>query len=159
VFDHLLALVRRGQGGRIGDGRQFMSWVHEEDFIRAVRWLIAHDDIDGAVNIASPHPMPNGEFMCALRDAWGTRAGLSTPRWLLEIGAVFLRTESELVLKSRRVVPRRLLEHGFVFTHPQWPEAARDLCRAWLIQQGRAARTPLRARAPQPSTAQGATSR
>jgi uncharacterized protein (TIGR01777 family) len=159
VFDRLLALVRRGQGGRIGDGRQFMSWVHEEDFIRAVRWLIEHDEIEGVVNIASPHPMPNAEFMRALRDAWGIRVGIPTERWMLEIGAVFLRTESELVLKSRRVVPRRLLEHGFVFTHPQWPEAARDLCRAWLIQRGRAARTPSRAQGPQPSTPHRATSR
>jgi NAD dependent epimerase/dehydratase family enzyme len=121
--------------------------------------LIEHDDIEGVVNIASPHPMPNAEFMRALRDAWGIRVGIPTERWMLEIGAVFLRTESELVLKSRRVVPRRLLEHGFVFTHPQWPEAARDLCRAWLIQRGRAARTPSRAQGQQPSTPHRATSR
>jgi uncharacterized protein (TIGR01777 family) len=156
VFDSLLALVRRGQGGRIGDGRQFMSWVHENDFIRVVRWLIEHSEIDGVVNIASPYPLPNEEFMRALRDAWGIRAGLSTARWMLEIGALFLRTESELVLKSRRVVPRRLLEHGFAFSYPHWPEAARDLCRAWLIQRGRAARTPSRAQGPQPSTPRGA---
>jgi uncharacterized protein (TIGR01777 family) len=159
VFDRLLALVRRGQGGRIGNGRQFMSWVHEHDFIRAVRWLFEHDEIDGIVNIASPHPMPNAEFMRALRDAWGIRAGLPTPRWMLEIGALFLRTESELVLKSRRVVPRRLLEHGFVFNHAHWPEAARDLCRAWLIQRGPAARRPSPAPEAQPSTPQRATSR
>jgi|SoiMethySBSTD1v2_1073268.scaffolds.fasta_scaffold03572_16 uncharacterized protein len=158
VFDNLLALVRRGQGGRIGDGRQFMSWVHEADFIRAVRWLIEHDEIDGIVNIASPHPMPNAEFMRALRDAWGIRLGLPTTRWMLEIGALFLRTESELVLKSRRVVPRRLLEHGFVFSHPHWPEAARDLCRGWLIQRGRVARRLPRAREGQRSTAPRATS-
>ena len=158
VFDRLLALVRRGQGGQVGDGRQFMSWVHEEDFIRAVRWLIEHDEMDGVVNIASPHPIPNAEFMRALRDAWGIRIGLPTARWMLEIGALLLRTESELVLKSRRVVPRRLLESGFVFAHPHWPEAARDLCCAWLIQRGRAARTPSRAQSPQSSTTPRATS-
>src|SRR5688572_2320018 len=99
VFDALLALVRRGQGGRIGDGRQFMSWVHEADFIRAVHWLIAHDEIDGIVNLASPNPMPNDEFMRAMREAWGIRVALPTAQWMLEIGALFLRTESELVLK------------------------------------------------------------
>jgi uncharacterized protein len=159
VFDNLLALVRRGQGGRIGDGRQYMSWVHEEDFIRAVRWLIEHDEIDGVVNIASPNPMPNAEFMDALRRAWGIRVGLPTPRWMLEIGAVLLRTETELVLKSRRVVPRRLLEHGFTFVYPHWPDAARDLCRAWLTQRGGVVRTPPRAQASQQSMPERATFR
>ena len=136
VFDALLALVRRGQGGRIGDGRQFMSWVHELDFIRAMHWLIAHDEVEGIVNIASPKPMPNDEFMRVLRDAWGIRVGVPTMEWMLELGALFLRTESELVLKSRRVVPRRLLERGFVFAYPHWSDAARDLCREWLTRRG-----------------------
>ena len=159
VFDALLALVRRGQGGRVGDGRQFMSWVHEHDFVRAMRWLIAHDDVDGVVNIASPNPMPNDEFMRALREAWGIRLGLPTTRWMLEIGAMLLRTESELVLKSRRVVPRRLLERGFEFAYPHWPDAARELCRAWTTRRGGGEYTPTRAQRPQPSTPQGATSR
>ena len=159
VFDALLALVRRGQGGRIGDGRQYMSWVHERDFIRAVRWLIAHDEIDGVINIASPNPVPNAEFMRELRDAWGIRLGLPTARWMLEIGALCLRTESELVLKSRRVVPQRLLERGFVFAYPHWPDAARDLCRDWLTRRGGGAYTPTRAQRPQRPTPEGATSR
>jgi uncharacterized protein (TIGR01777 family) len=159
VFDALLALVRRGQGGRIGDGRQFMSWVHEKDFVRVLDWLIAHDEIDGIVNIASPNPMPNDEFMRVLRDAWGTRVGLLTAEWMLEIGALVLRTESELVLKSRRVIPRRLLEHGFVFAYPHWPDAARDLCRAWLTRRGGGAYTPMRAQRPPRPTPEGATSR
>lgn len=160
VFDALLALVRRGQGGAIGDGRQFMSWVHEKDFIGAVRWLIAHDEIDGIVNISSPNPMPNEEFMRVLRDAYGIRVGLPTARWMLEVGALFLRTESELVLKSRRVVPRRLREHGFEFAFPCWPEAARDLCRAWLsTRKGGGAYTPTQVTRGQPTTPEGATSR
>jgi uncharacterized protein (TIGR01777 family) len=160
VFDALLALVRRGQGGTIGDGRQFMSWVHEQDFIGAVRWLIAHDEIAGIVNIASPNPMANDEFMRVLRDAYGIRIGLPTARWMLEVGALFMRTESELVLKSRRVVPRRLLEHGFEFAFPSWPEAARDLCRAWVsTQRGGGAYTPTQARRGQPTTPERATSR
>ena len=160
VFDALLALVRRGQGGAIGDGRQFMSWVHEEDFIRAVYWLIAHHEIDGIVNISSPNPLPNDEFMRVLRDAYGIRVGLPTARWMLEVGALFLRAESELVLKSRRVVPRRLLEHGFEFAFRSWPEAARDLCRAWTsTRRGGGAYTPTEVRRRQTTTPEGATSR
>jgi uncharacterized protein (TIGR01777 family) len=131
IFDTLLGLVRRGLGGTSGDGRQYMSWVHHADFVRAVRWLIAHPEVDGAVNIASPNPLPNAEFMRALREAWGTRVGLPAARWMLEVGALLMRTETELVLKSRRVVPGRLLAAGFAFEHPEWQQAARDLCRAW----------------------------
>ena len=131
VFDVLLRLVRCGLGGQAGNGRQFVSWIHEADFIRAIRWLIAHDDVSGPVNLAAPSPLPNAEFMRALRKAWGFRLGLPSPAWLLEIGAVFLRTETELILKSRRVVPGRLLQHGFEFHFPSWPAAARDLCERW----------------------------
>jgi uncharacterized protein len=131
AFDVLLGLVRRGLGGKSGDGRQFVSWIHEEDFARSVAWLIEHDDLAGPVNLAAPNPLPNAEFMRALREAWGTRVGLPARRWMLEIGSVLLRTESELVLKSRRVVPARLTESGFEFLHPTWPEAARDLCQQW----------------------------
>ena len=159
VFDALLALVRRGQGGRIGDGRQFMSWVHEVDFIRAMQWLIAHDEIDGVVNIASPNPVPNDEFMRTLREAWGIRIGVPTPLWMLEIGALLLGTESELLLKSRRVVPRRLLDGGFVFVYPHWPEAARDLCRDWPIRRGGDAYRPRSAQRSQLSMPAGTTSR
>jgi uncharacterized protein (TIGR01777 family) len=129
VFDTLLGLARRGLGGSAGDGRQFMSWIHDEDFIAAVRWLIDCDDLEGAVNIASPNPLPNAEFMQLLREACGARLGLPAKEWMLEIGAIFMRTETELILKSRRVVPARLLEHGFRFKYPDWRDAARDLCR------------------------------
>ena len=131
VLDTLLGLVRRGLGGRAGDGRQFMSWVHYEDFIAAIRWLIDHDDLDGAINVASPHPVTNAEFMRLLREASGAPVGLPASKWMLEIGAVFMRTETELILKSRRVVPARLLESGFRFQFPLWRNAACDLCRQW----------------------------
>jgi hypothetical protein len=131
VFDVLLWLVRRGLGGASGDGKQYVSWIHDRDFIDAVNWLIHHDDLAGAVNLCSPSPMPNAEFMRELRRAWGTRIGLPAAKWMLEIGAVFLRTETELVLKSRRVVPTRLLQSGFKFAFPNWPDAAADLCRRW----------------------------
>jgi uncharacterized protein (TIGR01777 family) len=130
-FDTLLGLVRHGLGGTSGDGRQFVSWVHDHDFVRAVRWLIDHDDLAGPVNIASPNPLPNAEFMRDLRRAWGIGFGLPAMKWMIEVGALFLRTESELVLKSRRVVPTRLIESGFTFDFPTWPEAAADLCRRW----------------------------
>ena len=115
VFDVLVGLVRHGLGGRHGNGRQYMSWIHESDFIRALYWLIDHDELHGPVNLAAPHPLPNAEFMRALRQAWGARFGLPATTWMLEIGTFLMRSESELVLKSRRVVPGRLLESGFEF--------------------------------------------
>lgn len=131
IFDALLGLVRYGLGGRFGDGRQYVSWVHHEDFVRAVCWLIGHEDVEGVVNIASPNPLPNVDFMRSIRDAWGIRIGLPSAAWMLELGSWFLRTETELLLKSRRVVPGLLADHGFAFHHATWPAAARDLCLAW----------------------------
>ena len=131
IFDVLLGLVRRGLGGRSGDGKQFVSWIHHDDFVRAVRWILEHDELDGAVNLAAPNPVTNAEFMRALRDAWGISIGLPATRWMLEVGAVLLRTETELILKSRRVVPARLTASGFDFRFPAWPEAARNLCVTW----------------------------
>ncbi len=131
AFAVLLNLVRLGLGGAQGNGRQFVSWIHELDFARAVEFLVAREDIDGPVNLASPHPLPNREFMAALRDAWGIPNGLPAPAALIELAAVFLRTESELVLKSRRVVPGRLLDAGFQFKFPMWPEAAEELVHRW----------------------------
>lgn len=135
VFDVLLGLVRRGLGGRAGDGRQYVSWVHDRDFVRAVDWIVAHDELAGPVNVASPDPVPNAGFMRALRWAWGTRVGLPAAGWMLAVGAWVMRTETELVLKSRRVVPGRLLASGFRFEFPDWPAAAADLCHRWREQQ------------------------
>jgi uncharacterized protein len=140
IFDALLGLARRGLGGRAGDGRQFISWIHHEDFVTAVRWLIDRDDIDGVVNVASPDPLPNAEFMRVLREAYGVPFGLHATKWMLEIGAVVMRTETELILKSRRVVPTRLLEHGFAFRYPDWRNAALELCDRW--KAGHSRRSP-----------------
>ncbi len=101
------------------------------DFVQAIQYLIEHNDLEGPVNLVSPHPLPNADFMRDLREAWGTRLGLPATRWMLEVGALFLRTETELILKSRRVVPGRLLDSGFLFQFPNWPEAARDLVQRW----------------------------
>lgn len=137
VFDHLLRLVRWGLGGRSGSGRQYVSWIHDVDFIRAIEFLIHKEDMDGVVNVCSPCPEHNREFMCALRQAWCTSyIGLPAPRWMLSIGAVLLRTETELVLKSRRVVPRRLLDAGFEFHFPNWRPACQDLVHRWREMRG-----------------------
>src|SRR6266850_1962929 len=128
VFDTLLELVRFGLGGQAGDGKQYMSWIHDQDFVRSVLWLIEHEELDGPVNLASPNPLANAEFMRALRAAWGMPFGLPATEWMLEIGARVLRTETELILKSRRVIPTRLRQSGFDFQFPNWPDAARDLC-------------------------------
>lgn len=131
VFAVLSYLVRAGLGGTQGSGRQMVAWMHETDFARALEFLIAREEIAGPVNLAAPHPLPNRAFMAALREAWDVPNGLPAPALLLAIGMFFLRTEPELVLKSRYVVPGRLLDAGFQFEFPTWPEAAADLVRQW----------------------------
>ena len=128
-------LVRMSLGGRQGNGRQFVSWVHETDFARAVEFLAYHEEIEGPVNIASPNPLPNRDFMRELRDAWGMPNGLPAPRPLLAIAAAIMRTETELVLKSRRVIPGRLLQAGFEFQFPTWPQAVEDLVMQWKARE------------------------
>ena len=127
VFSVLAQLARFGMGGAHAGGRQFVSWIHGSDFVRAVLFLLEREDLDGAVNLSAPNPLPQRDFMRALRRAMRQPVGLPAARWMLEVGAFFLRTDTELLLKSRRVVPSRLLEAGFSFHHPTWPEAAADL--------------------------------
>jgi uncharacterized protein (TIGR01777 family) len=127
IFDVLTKLVRRGLGGRAGDGKQYVSWIHEKDFVNAIRWLIEHREVEGPVNLSAPNPLPNEQFMRQLRETAGVKIGLPASKWMLEIGAVFMRTETELILKSRRVWPGILLDGGFQFAFPDWKEAARDL--------------------------------
>ncbi len=131
VFDQLLRLVRFGLGGSSGSGKQFVSWLHEVDFLRSIEFLVAHEELNGPVNIAAPNPLPNREFMRALREAWGASFGLHATKLMLELGAIVMRTDTELILKSRRVIPRRLLRDGFQFQFPDWPVAARDLVTQW----------------------------
>lgn len=129
IFNVLLGLVRKGLGGNAGSGRQYVSWIHDADFIGAIEFLIDRPALDGPVNISSPNPLPNHDFMRALRQAAGVPIGLPATEWMLEIGAVFMKTETELILKSRRVTPGRLLNAGFEFQYPDWPVAAKDLVR------------------------------
>lgn len=135
VFAIFSRLVRMGLGGTQGNGRQFVSWIHATDFARAVAFLIEHEDIDGPVNLAAPHPLPNREFMAAFREAWDMPNGLWAPAPVIEIGSFVMRTESELVLKSRCVIPGKLLDAGFRFEFPEWPAAAEDLVRQWRTRQ------------------------
>ncbi len=134
VFAVLVGLVKRGLGGTNGDGRQYVSWIHECDFIRSVFWLIDHD-LSGPVNLASPNPLPNADFMRILRKVARIPIGLPATRWMLELGAIFLKTETELILKSRRVVPSKLLASGFKFQFPTWEQAAEDLMTRWNSRQ------------------------
>jgi len=127
IFDVLLRLVRFGLGGIIGSGKQYISWIHESDFIRAVEFLIAREELSGVVNLASPHPLPQSEFMRILRTAYGAPVGLPATEWMVAIGAWLLRTETELILKSRRVVPRRLTDAGFQFEFAEWTAASKSL--------------------------------
>lgn len=141
VFDYLLWLARLGLGGPVAGGAQYVSWIHDRDFVRAVEFLIRREDISGAVNLAAPGPLPQREFMRALRAAWGMPVGLPATRWMAGIGAWALRSDTELLLKSRRVVPGRLRDAGFTFDQGAWPEAAADLV-------GRARRERARLRRP-----------
>ncbi|MFI5379327.1 MAG: TIGR01777 family oxidoreductase [Tepidisphaerales bacterium] len=127
VFSVLRRLVRLGLGGRMASGRQYVSWIHEHDFCRAIQWVIDHPDLGGPVNLAAPNPVINAEMMCIFRRQCRMPIGLPATRWMLEIGTFLLRTESELVIKSRRVVPGRLLAAGFQFRFPDLEPALADL--------------------------------
>ena len=119
VFRYLYNLARWGLGGKVGNGRQMVSWIHVDDYCRAVDWLIDHDEISGPINVTAPDPIPNAEVMHRFRALVSMPFGLPATKWMAEIGACLLGTETELILKSRWVVPTRLLEHGFVFSHPE----------------------------------------
>jgi uncharacterized protein (TIGR01777 family) len=127
VFDVLSWLARLGLGGSVAGGRQYVSWIHDRDFVRAVQFLIERDELSGAVNLAAPQPLPQAEFMRELRSAWRMPVGLRATKWMAEIGALAMRSDTELLLKSRRVVPGRLVDAGFTFGYPDWRMAAMDL--------------------------------
>jgi len=119
VYDYLLKLSQLFLGGPVGGGEQMVSWIYIDDYCRAVDWLIEHDEISGGINMTAPDPLTNGEMMKRFRKLAGRPFGLPATSWMAEIGAFFLRTETELILKSRWVVPTRLLENGFVFEYPE----------------------------------------
>ncbi len=127
VFDVLSWLARLGLGGPVAGGRQYVSWIHDQDFVHAVRFLIERDDLAGAVNVAAPSPLPQREFMRELRSSWRMPVGLPATTWMAKIGAFAIRSDTELLLKSRRVVPGRLTDAGFRFGYPEWRAAVADL--------------------------------
>lgn len=131
IFDVMASMARWGLGGSVGGGAQYVSWIHEEDFCAALDFLVEHRELEGPVNLAAPNPLPYRDFMKALRDAVRAPFGLPATRWMAEIGAFFLRTDTELLLKSRRVVPRRLREAGFGFVYEAWADASRELAVRW----------------------------
>jgi uncharacterized protein len=131
VFDVLLGLVRHGLGGTQGPGTQFISWMHDKDYVRAVEFMVGDESISGPVNMGSPVPLPNAEFMRILRKAAGARMGLPAPEFALKLGAPILGTEAWLVLKSINVLPGVLERAGFDFQYPEWDVAARNMVRRW----------------------------
>lgn len=127
VFQVLRRLTRVCLGGAMAGGDQFVSWIHAGDFCRAIDWLIAQPESAGIYNVCAPVPVTNHAMMAAFRHTYGRCIGLPASRWMMEVGAFLLRTETELVIKSRRVIPARLLREGFVFRHPTLESALHDL--------------------------------
>lgn len=127
LFTLLKRIVKLGLGGTQGNGRQLVSWIHHKDFINAVQFIVDHEGVVGPVNVSSPNPIPNKAFMKALRNSLNVSLGLPAYKWMLYIGAFFMRTEPELLLKSRRVIPNLLLDKGFTFEFPIIENALMDL--------------------------------
>lgn len=127
VFPRLLNLVKLGFGGQQGNGEQYVSWVHEADAARSTEWLIDHPELSGIFNCVSPRPVKNAELMRVIRKTAGMPFGLPAPKWLLEIGSVVIGTETELILKSRWVLPKRLLDSGFEFEYPGIEAAVKNI--------------------------------
>jgi uncharacterized protein len=127
VLPRLAALTRAGLGGRNGSGEQFVSWIHGEDLVRAVQFIMDRPEAAGVYDLAAPEPVRDRMLMEALRAHLRPWIHFPKPRWMLEIGAFLMRTETELILKSRRVVPARLRREGFVFRFPSITPALVDL--------------------------------
>jgi uncharacterized protein (TIGR01777 family) len=130
VFPTLRRLARLGLGGRMGSGKQYVSWIHQSDFCRAIDWILEQENLNGVINLSAPNPVTNAEMMRLLREAIGAPFGWPAYEWMLHIGAFLMRTEVELIIKSRRVIPKRLLDSGFQFEFPTMHEAFAELtCR------------------------------
>lgn len=139
ALNAIVDLARLGGGGHQGDGGQMFSWIHLHDVHRAVRHLIAHDEISGPVNLATPEPVTNRQLMRSVRAHFGglgRRVGLPTPTWATELGGRVIRTEPELVLKSRWAHPGVLLGSGFTWRFAELDAALADIAsrtRAGLL--------------------------
>lgn len=122
-------LAKLGMGGKQGDGEQKFSWIHVDDFVRSLDYIIKNKELSGPINIVAPKPTNNTKLMQEVRKAVGIGFGLPSPKWLLEIGAILIRTETELILKSRNVVTKKLLDAGFTFRYPTQKEALDEAIR------------------------------
>ncbi|WP_437921929.1 TIGR01777 family oxidoreductase [Sphingobacterium sp. LRF_L2] len=127
AFPRLLNLVKWGLGGKQGDGQQYVSWVHEQDVAKCTEWIMTHELLTGVINCTAPEPIKNTQLMAIIRKAYGIGFGLPTPTWLLEIGAKVIGTETELILKSRWVLPKILVDSGYRFLFEKTEYAVKDL--------------------------------
>ncbi|MFL5754543.1 MAG: TIGR01777 family oxidoreductase [Bacteroidia bacterium] len=130
VFTKLKQLIKMGLGGTIGNGKQMVNWVYEKDFLRMVDWAIRNRNCKGAYNCVSPKPLPNKEFMRTLRKKLNVTVAFPTPAPLLSVGAFFIGTEPELVLKSRFVIPKKATDEGFVFEYAELNTALDDMLKS-----------------------------
>jgi len=130
AFPRLLNLVKLGMGGKQGNGEQYVSWVHELDAARSIEWLMDYPELSGVFNCTAPNPVKNAELMHIIRQTYGTPVGLPAPEWMLKIGALIIGTETELILKSRWVLPKRLLDSGFKFQFETAEAAVEDILNA-----------------------------
>jgi len=129
AFPRLLNLVKTGLGGKQGNGQQYVSWVHEQDAALSIEWLLQQDKMAGIINCTAPEPVKNHMLMSEMRKVYGINFGLSTPAWLLAIGAKMIGTETELILKSRWVRPTAMLNGGFEFKYPTIEVAVEDILK------------------------------
>jgi NAD dependent epimerase/dehydratase family enzyme len=114
-------------GGELGSGKQYFTWIHEDEFLTAALWTVENPLAAGIYNLTSPEPVTNAEFMQALRYAMGSRAGISLPEWLMEIGGKVVGTEPYLILDGRRIIPQRLVDSGFQFRYSEIQQSLKDL--------------------------------
>lgn len=127
VMKPFVNLTKWGLGGRQGNGKQKFSWLHIEDLYRIIKFLVANERLNGVFNCSAPNPVSNSEFMKELRKIIKPAFHLSSSRLLLEVGAYIIRTETELILKSRWVIPSKLLEAGFTFKYPTIDKALQNI--------------------------------
>ncbi|MDG1334409.1 MAG: TIGR01777 family oxidoreductase [Crocinitomicaceae bacterium] len=127
AFPVMKKMVKLFLGGKQGKGNQMISWIHIDDFCRATEHVLNDNQIDGVINIGSPNPIRNEDFMRKLRAACKRRLGLPAPAWLLKFGARIIQTETELILKSRFIEPEKLIQTGFHFDYPTMDSALKNL--------------------------------
>lgn len=130
-FDTFYAGALLGMGGRMGSGQQWTSWIHEDDFKRIVDFIIEKKELTGAVNVCAPNPVSQVEFMATLREKAGICYAIPLPEFAVKLATFMNRSDSEIALKSRRVIPELLLQAGYKFVHPTWDSAAVAAVQTW----------------------------